>query len=327
MKTKVARIFGADPEIAVLIDNKLTPPAAFIEDYGVPYIINPKGKKEFYKCNYGSVIEDGPAFEFNLIPSNAGTFTYNMKVLIREFENFLRRNLVGKNLNIKVSTSCIEEFDIAEFWEKRENKDLFLDCVRAGCDPDYFPKLYKDLSLEDRALGEEVDLTEFKYRFFGGHLHIQNMSSESDIYIRNSEFTPIVFDSLVGLSNITLGRSETQLTNEQRRMEVYGRPGRGRLQQYSEYKNGYEYRPPSNFWITNISGTENLLNMANLAATIVEKNRAQDLVDDIYLDIPNIWDIMLSFDTKRAETMLDDIMLKIANLGFFKFADYKVYSR
>jgi len=202
--------------------------------------------------------------------------------------------------------------------EKRDKS--FTDCVRFGCDPDIFPKYYKlmDFEKEDCKI---IDASNHEYRYAGGHIHIQNMSSNSDIYLDNIELAPIIFDFFVGTNNVILERPATILSQEKARLKYYGRPGRIRIQKYNDKVNGIEYRPPSNHWLNDMYHINSILSSAGIAANIIENDGAKKFFETFKDNIITMWSALINHDKVSAKNLLADSLTWALDNNFITFQD------
>jgi hypothetical protein len=308
------RNYGSDPEFAIadLYDTKedtlvkIIPPMALVQDFGFEFVgKTDQGKNILYESLYGKVIEDGAAAEIIVKPSTSpATLLTRITQIKREFNNVLLElsRTHGYNNKLKTVSDVTVFFDTKKYWKDRD--DSFRDCVRFGCDADFHPKVLNELGLTEEH--EEQNVEEYPYRHLGGHAHIQNMSEYPDIYERNKEFVGIVFDFVVGLRNVCLDRYDAEIEHEKIRLKSYGHPGRGRLQQYSDTVNGYEYRPPSSFWINN--RRYDLLYDAGLAGDIVEAQKSEEFFDDFYALIPDMWEASVNFNKDIASKLHKEVM-------------------
>lgn len=315
------RLYGSDPEIGIVSEGILIPPAYLFEQ-GMGFTTNKNNKKVILESSYGQVIEDGVSFEFNPKPASTATnlFMSIMKLrssLISAINDFMRT--VNMYKFVDYTTKCMYEFDFERFLGN--DSSLYDDCRQFRCDQDFYPSIYKELGLE--TVDGVVDASKHPLRYFGGHIHIQNISNNDKVYEENAQYAPIVFDFLVGLTNvanIAHSQSKNDIKLEITRMNVYGRPGRGRIQKYSNNSNGYEYRPPSNNWTFSVETANKLFSMANMAAGIVESGRASDFTSEVFQHIPDMWETILTMNGDMA-----DKLLKVAMKTYFKFRILKLY--
>ena len=303
------RLFGTDPEVFVITaDSKLIeisgnlveeliPPASFRVDMGVPTVINENNKHVFSQLDgVGRIIEDGAAFEFNVSPTH-----YPMELFSRV--NRLKGELVDfvrQFGNFNVSRRMSTLFNAEKYWENRGEE--FQYCVIAGCDPDYHPTYYDEVGFDKKA--SVISTDDFPFRFAGGHLHIMNMSDNPGIYLH--PFAPTVFDFTVGLINCMWGHPND--SDEKTRLQQYGRPGRHRIQKYSDTVNGFEYRPPSNQWLSFTSVVQWMLFGGSLAGTIVEEEQVDNFLGTFFGDIPTMWSTMINLDKKSSASLFANVL-------------------
>lgn len=316
MDTK--RFFGSDPEFFVckdyiVKDNHsipcVIPPASLIQDFGMKFTLSKNNKRILLSSDDYNWIEDGSAMELNYKRpfDNSRDLIQTTNQAIRT----LSMKLNSIDYDFRVSKDVLGYFDTKKYWEGRD--ESFIDNVRFGCDPDIFPKLYMLSGFEEDTC-KIIDASKHEYRYAGGHIHVQNMSQDSDIYLNNIELAPIIFDFFVGTTNIILERSDTILSQEIERLKYYGRPGRVRLQKYSSKINGLEYRPPSNQWINNPYSVTSILESANISANIVEKGYSKKFFDTFQDRIYDMWDALTKHDKKLStELFLDSITWALEN--------------
>lgn len=324
------RIFGSDPEFSIISSNKTkelnnnllynVPPMALIEDFNVKYTVNSNNKKVLHSGDNFSAIEDGAAIELNLTPVDShDSFYWNF---MRSFKSVL--NFVHKiSSDLIVSTLPVTYFDTKSFWKERD--ESFQECVIFGCDPDEFPIVYKDMGLASDHINDEIDVSEHTLRYFGGHLHVQNMSDNPDIYVENFDYAGIVYDFIVGLTNCSFNRSKLQKDLELKRLKYYGHPGRARIQVYNDGINGYEYRPLSNYWIQSINRVTSILNSAKIASTIIENNMGSDFFEHFIDYIPAMYRASLSLDKDKAISLLTEVVKYCFDNDIIAFKDVPNY--
>jgi len=305
--------YGADPEFACISSTSMKadviPPAALIEDHGLPFTVNDNNKRVLYTSEYhGTVIEDGAAVELNVNPcSNLIAVRNSIQNLLQEFTAYLRT----KNLRFTIAKTPIGYFDVDKYWKGRGPS--FHDCVRFGCDPDFFPEYYKEIGLE-KENPHEIDVSKHNTRYFGGHIHIGS-DAKFDMV-----FSPIVFDFCVGLLNASIFRTDEQRKSELKRLEFYGHPGRGRIQPW-----GYEYRPPSNYWAYSTDAVVSKLQTAvDLAETIVRRNLHRDFFFFAREYIPEMWNACVTLNSDRAKYLYSNVTFPfVAENGLVKLSQVK----
>lgn len=302
------RFYGTDPEFFIYKDFVATshgklpniiPPASLIADMGAKFTVSKNNKRVLINTDDYKVIEDGAALEINFNkPFDNTTILHNT---FHKAKDSIKRFLYKFDSDLQLSEDVLGFFNIKDYWEGRDEN--FIDCVRFGCDPDTFPKLYQ-ISGFEKDVCKIIDASKHEYRYAGGHIHIQNMTNNPDIYLDNLEYAPIVLDFIVGTVNVLLDRTAKIKTQELARLKYYGRPGRVRLQKYSENINGIEYRPPSNQWITDIYSTDYMLNSASIAANIIEKDMAKDFYSEFKGKITEMWDALTFHNKDLASNLL-----------------------
>jgi len=303
------RHFGTDPEYFITDGNivktehgnicNIIPPASLITDMKVPFTLSTNNKRILVHEDDFNWIEDGAALELNILhPVKSSGEMYKTVISAK---NEIKYFLSKISDTLKIADSVLGYFDIKKFWEGRD--ESFLQCVMFGCDPDIFPHLYLIMGMEvDNC--RIVDASTHTYRYAGGHIHTQNMSDNPDVYVANAEFSAILYDYFVGTANILLKRNKDILPQELARLKYYGRPGRIRLQKYSDKVNGIEYRPPSNQWINDPYNISTILDCANIAATIIEHGGAESFYHTFSDTIMEMWDALTTHNCKVANKLL-----------------------
>jgi len=295
--------FGADPEFACALEYddkkggyyKIIPPAALIQDYKIPFTVNNNNKRVLFSSDYyGDVIEDGAAIEINPKPEDTLIGVKNNTLeLLKGFSLYLR----NMDIIVRFPMDPIGYFDVDKYWKNRD--ESFQDCVRFGCDPDIFPEYYLELGLE-KEKPHEIDVSKHSYRYFGGHIHVGTKTKF------DTTFCPIVFDFTLGLINAALHRQPEQIKLESARLQYYGHPGRCRIQ-----KHGYEYRPPSNYWLfSSNSSLHSLEASIHLAMKIINADMQKEFFFFVRDFIPDMWNICLTLDKDAAKKMYSDVALR-----------------
>jgi hypothetical protein len=322
------RLYGSDPEFFIYKNTintiygdipNIVPPASLIADMGVKFTVSSNNKRILIDKPDYKVIEDGAALEINFKkPFNNTTQLHHTYY---QAKDTIQKFLYGIDMHLKLSEDVLGFFNIKDYWEGRDEN--FIDCVRFGCDPDTFPKLYS-MSGFEKDVCKIIDASKHEYRYAGGHIHIQNMTDNPDIYLDNLEYAPIVLDFIVGTINVLLDRGQKIKTQELARLKYYGRPGRVRLQKYSENKNGIEYRPPSNQWITDTYSTNAILQSASIAAHIIERNMAKEFYLEFKGSISKMWDALTCHNKDLSSTLLVDSIVWALNNNLVTLKDVEV---
>lgn len=292
MNNKV--LFGSDPEVFVINKTyKLSiPPIYFI----INELINPIDNSDinhpvFYKDNDIKIIADGAAFEFNTRPTNNYIDYYN---IIQKGINILQ-NMIPEKYAVFVKP--VVKFDLDKIVTDLSLMPLYQYACRFGCD--------RDIDIYSGLYSREVDATNIKNRFGGGHIHISSSNDyEFDKY-KNDPHNPNVIKQ-VKLFDIFIGNAfvlQSKYTYyDKNRQKYYGRPGKIRIQNYGNCY-GIEYRTPSNSWINNIESIETMFNYANLSLDIYNSGDSDYIIDKyLNISIKNI----LSFDKESAKNILKE---------------------
>jgi hypothetical protein len=303
------RHFGTDPEFFItdgnIVDTEhgkicnVIPPAALIADMGIPFTLSKNNKRILVHTDDYNWIEDGAALELNI--NHPVKSSGEMYKTVISAKNDIKYFLSQISDSLKIASDVLGYFDITKFWEGRD--ESFLQCVMFGCDPDIFPNLYMMLGFEEDTC-KITDASKHTFRYAGGHIHTQNMSNNPDVYVNNAEFASILYDYLVGTANILLKRNDNILPQEKARLKYYGRPGRIRIQKYSDKVNGIEYRPPSNQWINDPYNISTILECANIAATIIEHGGAESFYHTFSDTIIEMWEALTTYNKKLANKLL-----------------------
>ncbi|MEK7178278.1 MAG: hypothetical protein AAB721_01300 [Patescibacteria group bacterium] len=306
--TNLNHTFGTDPEAFIFKELKrdtklglipnIIPPIALVKDYGAQYK-NIKGKKVLIIEDEFQWSEDGAAIELQMQPTdNKDTFWTRLQTAKNRLSNFLQTYELSATGHTPVGF-----FDTKKYWKNRDEE--FQSCVIFGCDPDMFPSQYIKLKLESFKENKELNVSNHKYRYGGGHIHIQAPKNNPEIYEKNWQEASILFDFFAGLSYIINKNTPNITTLELFRLKYYGKPGRIRLQRYSIKPKilGIEYRVLPNTWTNNKEITEKLLTALDISAGIVEQNKAQNFVKEFEKEIPKMYLTLLTLDKKTAKKL------------------------
>lgn len=201
--------FGCDPEF--FIQDKH---GNFVSSIGK--VGGSKAKPRPLPDAPGSVQEDNVAVEFNIIPV---VDVNGWLQSIRQVMTSIEKELNAKGLVSNRSAPSV-------LFKPQELKHP--KAMEFGCEPDYDawskqenPKPVAPKGLEN-------------LRTAGGHIHVGYDSPDFDKAI-----------NLIRAMDVFLGVPSVTLDNDQRRRELYGKPGAFRFKPY-----GVEYRTLSNFWIS-----------------------------------------------------------------------------
>lgn len=300
--------FGTDPEIFVVDrNNSCIPPAALIADYGFNYSTRHDGKKVLYSDLSIEIIEDGAATEINIEPSN-NLNEFNSRIQ-RSCEQWANKILLQtEKLFFKILTTPSVDFDTKKYWEDRD--ETFRECVMFGCDP--------DLDIYSGEFCKEIAADNVPKRFGGGHIHMQAPDYERTLFVDNYYHTARLMDCLVGNTATALKRTPEIIACEKDRLKFYGRPGKIRLQEYSNGQRGIEYRTPSNFWIDSYDYTGILLNMMNIIFNMIR--HPEDVSEILSMNLADIVpNNIIEFNQKRASEHTLSFIDKLLSM---KYIDY-----
>lgn len=226
--------FGSDPEVfaSYIKGGKefVEPAIIFRLEKGVKATKIKSPHPIFINKGDLKIIEDGVAFEFTLPPSNNGKNLYTS--ISRCIE--MTGEIVNK-FGYNISNKPVINFDCDRF-NNNYGHEIIMSMI-FGCDPDrdaieefYFPNL--------------IDARFHPYRYGGGHFHIGSMNDNIAEFIKQY-YQPFIKLLAILVGNLVIANSPYPEL-EKKRAEIYGRPGRFRIQKW-----GIEYRTPSNSWITN----------------------------------------------------------------------------
>ncbi len=241
---------GTDPEFPMIDgDGFLVPPVVLRKQFGLKVTSWDDPNHPVFtedKRNGVTVMEDGALFELTVKPS------INPDDIFRRVQTgLLHLKRIGKEFGLTPLHKPVAKFDFNKYYLDTTDEEV-KKCVIAGCDPD------KD-AIDSAFKSKIADLTLWKYRGAGGHLHL-GVPNMPDLH---QNIIPAV-----QLLAITVGNVGTAYTNyveeEKARMQVFGFPGRYRPQNYGEVL-GIEYRALSNSWLVDKS-TVNLVHKASMKA-------------------------------------------------------------
>lgn len=299
--------FGSDPELFA-VSNKvvngleyIVPPIALITDGNLPYFTRDDGKKVILSDNSFEVIEDGAAFEINVAPSKSAEVFYdNYQKAVSSLEELLAK------YELNLSKNIAGFFDTHSFWDIRD--DRFRECVIFGCDPDH--SLYRDLNTEENgtkplhpATNEIVNVETYPYRFGGGHIHFEFPNHTRDLLDIANYGIAYMLDFTLQTFIVSLHKNyDSDIKLEKLRLEHYGKPGTFRMQ-----KHGFEYRPPSNWWLNNGSNiVKSVLEMSSMLRDFILKNKESgihDFVGGFFSRRVELYNALTSFDIEHCEKL------------------------
>jgi hypothetical protein len=225
--------FGTDPEVGATYlkdGKKYVQPAPFFRlELGVE-TQKTNTKHPVYYSQFGcEVIEDGVAFEFIVPP------TRDPEVMFEHIEHCWSR--LGDLLSKEGYTAATEpalNYEVERFLDVPDEYKM---CLVFGCDPD------KDAILPNYVC-DTIDALRHPYRYFGGHFQIGCVDPRGRKLIQ-MHYAPFIQLCSIFIGNLVMSKAR-HVELEQIRAQLYGQPGRYRIQPH-----GIEYRTPSNSWIHN----------------------------------------------------------------------------
>jgi hypothetical protein len=175
-------------------------------------------KEEPRKVNLGALQEDNVLFEFNIDPAaSLQEFQRNIRSVLSQGSDVL--GLSGLSITRGISSHI---YGVDELKSFGESAFIF------GCDPDF--------NAWTGTVNGKPSAQNPGLRTAGGHIHIGYNHLEGPSYDLNND--------LGKMCDIFLGLPSVLLDSDDRRRELYGKPGAIRHKPY-----GVEYRTLSNFWI------------------------------------------------------------------------------
>ena len=295
MKKQKKLLFGTDPEFfAVEVadgEASVIPPVAFRLDRGVPVLEN--GTHPIFKKYGDSIIhEDGVAFELSTPPSHDWRELWDRVHSIRES--------FGVDVLSHHSDFCLPQLFSLPTVNYQVNRwidkgpEYFL-CNLFGCDED------EDV-YDTKAKHVVVDASRHPERYGGGHIHVSGL--------KEIEKSPL---KAVRSMVLTAGLAATAYTDtpelDSRRVSLYGRPGKYRVQNYPDGTVGVEYRTPSNRWTENWSLADKIFTWAEIG---MNNLLVGGLLNDIAKDVEKEAAKAISnFNQKDAKDILSLIESKL----------------
>lgn len=235
--------FGCDPEL--FIGRTQDKKVYFVGADG----LIPGSKEEPYKVKNGAIQVDGMAAELNIDPvDNEEDFVGNISSVIKDIKDRLPK---GYGL----FSSPTAEFSKEE-WEKQPDHAKIL-----GCNPDFNAYTGKANPSPD---------ANHTFRSGAGHIHVGwgvDFDKNDPELHAAARFLAILMDYYVG-------GPLSRVANDYKRMELYGRPGCYRTTSF-----GFEYRSPSNFWLS----SEELVRAVFQATVKALSNRSEKIVQNMMI--------------------------------------------
>lgn len=287
--------FGADPEFALTYADEgekyILPPVVLRTDFGCAYEEN--GRHPIFK-RYGETLvhEDGAAFEMSVKPS------YNWRDIWNDIQEAKSR--FAEDVLSKLSDFCnpvLESLPSVKYqWDKWITRGPeFQESTEFGCDPD------QDV-YNTRVKCKVMDASRHPWRYMGGHIHASGLDSLN-------EYPLIAIRCMVMTAGLASCAYSDSPELDRERLFLYGKPGKFRIQTYSNGETGIEYRTPSTRWTGNLSLAERVFHWADIGLNILlDKNLFQELDGDLEKSAVNA---ILSFDQGAALGILNHIENRI----------------
>ncbi len=282
--------FGSDPEIfaCYYYDNKefVEPAPIFRIERGVKVKNKNSNHPIFFENNEIKIIEDGVAFEFTVPPSNNSNDLFcsiNRGIEITE-------EIVSK-FGFGISIKPTINFDINRFNYSNYSEEIILSLI-FGCDPD------RD-AIEENYISRVIDARFHPFRYGGGHFHIGSQNKKI-VDFMHEFFSPFIKLLAITVGNLVIANSNYPEL-EKIRAEIYGRPGRFRIQEW-----GIEYRTPSNSWVENKELIELMIHFAKKAFIFLQNPKEGKEIINQFL--PNTINIIKYADKDKANQIVNQIM-------------------
>lgn len=248
---------GCDPEVFVKQGGK------FVSAHGLV----PGNKANPFRVKDGAVQVDGMALEFNIDPAS------NLEGFVQSVQSVFNQ-LRAMCPDYEVVATPVADFSLDYIASQpAEAREL-------GCDPDF-----------DAYTGNvnEKPNGNLPMRTASGHIHIgwtEGAEPDTEEHDNACRAVALQMDVVLGLGSLFYD-------DDQKRREMYGRPGCYRRKTY-----GAEYRTLSNAWLK----SEQLMAWV-YRNTIAGMERLMS-GDALYKKYPDVPEIILNSDKKRAEKII-----------------------
>jgi hypothetical protein len=230
-------LIGCDPEF--FVRSTVTGKSVSAHD------LIPGTKKNPFVVPDGAVQVDGMALEFNTDPaSRFEDFDTNISSVLASL-----RGMIPQDLEFDIRPSVVFDDDVLAAAPDMA-KEL-------GCDPDY--NAYS-LAANPRPVPPVPGL-----RTASGHIHVGLGKFEdwkSPMFFEEMAFFVRIMDRFVGTTSVLMDADPVRRT-------LYGAAGAFRVKPY-----GFEYRVPSNAWITDTAKRSEMWTMVQNALTLIESGKA-----------------------------------------------------
>lgn len=288
--------FGADPEFFASYKNEdggmsVLPPVILRTDFQFPAEEN--GRHPIF-ARYGKtyVHEDGAAFEMSTPPSENWKDIFNN---LNEARANFEKDVLSKFPDVcdgKLHSLPAMNFQVQR-WLNRgpefEMSTLF------GCDAD------EDV-FNMKAKCAVIDASQHPWRYAGGHIHVSGLEE-----IKKQPLMAI--KSMV----VTAGLASTAFSDvpelERERLFLYGRPGKFRIQEYSNGEVGVEYRTPSTRWTNDYAFAETVFEWAEVGMNNLLRDGLISSIEDKIMKPAQ--EAILNVDQEKAKQILSFIASKV----------------
>lgn len=288
--------FGSDPEFFAVTRTEdgvahVIPPVLFRTELGIGVKEN-ENHPIFAEYGDTFVHEDGAAFEMSTPPSENWMSIW--QTLHEAREQFGRDVL---SIFPEVCLPHLYSLPTVHYQVERwlnKGPEFYLSTV-FGCDAD------EDVYNTKGAQGV-IDASLHNERYGGGHIHVSGLKEIQEKPLK-------AVRSMV----MTAGLAATAFTDtpdlDKKRVTLYGRPGKYRIQNYKDGTVGIEYRTPSNRWTENYALAEKIFKWAEIGMNCLLRD---GLLDEIAKKVEKDAAKAISkFDQKSAGEILRFIETKI----------------
>lgn len=293
-------VFGSDPEVFAvkeITENKtpdLVPPGYLRYAEGMVCLDESDKKHPLFLKKvpgvYNGWYQDGAAFETDIAPSKEATeFFDKYQKASEDLSKFL-----SDNFGLNLWKYAVARFDVKEYI-KMGSEEIKNSCI-AGCDPDFDATDLSGVSCPTR------NLTEWKFRSAGGHLHM----SIPGVNLHH------IAVPLVRLLAITVGNyvvsTLTKPELEKQRRSQFGSACKYRTPIYPNGDRGVEYRSPNNEWLNDVSTIKNVFHLSRkvLDWVVNDPMLSNDLIQ-VYLK--RSVNAIASVDQTESNEILNELQL------------------
>ena len=287
--------FGADPEVFIgypLGEKTCVLPPSFLRLMHNHEVIKNGRHPIFIKKEEYIVHEDGAALEVGVIPS--ANWEDLWERINRSYED-ISTNLLAlypNDCDGKVHILPTITYDV-ERW-KGYSEEFHMSNI-FGCDADID-------AFDTEREAEVIDATLHDERYGGGHIHTSGSELASEDPISAIKFLAMT------AGNAAIAYSDVP-SLEKARTYLYGKPGKFRVQKYSNGETGIEYRTPSNTWTKDKKIAERIFTWFKVGIeNLLEQGLGFELIEE--LTQPTI-DAIINADQSLALQILTRIEERI----------------